>query len=90
MNPPRDWAGLAALVLAVCLGIGWAVAIVIAATPWGPEITPDSAGLLNGIGQVLAGALATFLGVSSGRREIRNRRATDPPPAPPEIEEPPP
>jgi hypothetical protein len=66
MNEDRDWPGAAALVLAAALGIGWAGGVIIAATPWGPELNEQSANLFNGIGQVLAGALATYLGVRVG------------------------
>lgn len=77
MNEERDWPGLAAFVLAACLGIGWAAAVIIAATPWGPELNDQSANLFNGIGQVLAGALATYLGVRVGQSVSNDDTAED-------------
>lgn len=71
----RDWPGLAAFILAVGLGVGWAVSLIILATPWTNQINQAESDLLNGIGQVLAGALATFLGVSSQRRANKQDKA---------------
>lgn len=87
---PRDYPGIAALVLAVALGTGWGVAIILQATPFTDPITAAGAQLLNGIGQVLAGALAAFLGVGVGRRAQRDetdlRDAEPPQGAPPNAE----
>lgn len=91
MNDRRDYAGMAALVLATCLGLGWALAMLLAASPWTDTISQPGVELLSGIGQVLAGAVAAFLGVSVGRRAERqddSLRQQDPaqPPASPSDE----
>jgi hypothetical protein len=69
-------------VLAVCVGGGWAVAIIVTATPWTEQVSAEQAALLNGIGQVLAGALATYLGAQittrarqDGEDDERDREA---------------
>jgi hypothetical protein len=58
-------------VVALGLSLGWAGAILLASTPFTDPITSEGASLLNGIGQVLAGALATYLGstIRAGRAE---------------------
>lgn len=73
-----SWHGITALVLAVCVGGGWLLAVLLAALAAvglaGP-LDARLAGLLNGIGQVLAGALGTYLGFAAGRRH-RSRART--------------
>lgn len=69
-------AGTAAVILATFLGGGWAVCLVIGSLPMTPEQNHDTATLLNGIGQVLAGAIATFLG-----SQIPSRNTTTTAPA---------
>lgn len=73
--------GLAAVILATALGIGWTSAIIIAALPITDPITDTGAGLLTGIGQVLAGAVATYLGSQIGRQQHADtERGADSPP----------
>jgi len=49
--------------------------MILLATPWTNDISPDHTDLLNGLGQVLAGALATFLGVSVQQRHERQQES---------------
>jgi hypothetical protein len=63
-----DWPGRVALVLAAFVGGGWATALVLAATPWTDTISEQGANLLATVGGVLAGAVATYLGVGYGQR----------------------
>lgn len=66
---PWNWQGAAALVLAVSIGFGWLAGIVLAALYAGTAgLDPELSSLLNGIGQVLAGALGTYLGFAAGTR----------------------
>lgn len=76
--PRVDWAGACALIVATGLAVGWASAIVISATPWTDQISGEGAALLNGIGQVLAGALATYLGSTIRPRGRDDTDANDP------------
>jgi hypothetical protein len=77
-RPPWSWQGATALVLAVCVGGGWLAGVVLAALEATDELDGRLASLLNGIGQVLAGALGTYLGFAAG-----TQRADRPPPGPP-------
>jgi hypothetical protein len=68
-RPPWSWQGAAALVIAVSIGGGWLAGIILAALAAGKGgLDPELSQLLNGIGQVLAGALGTYLGFSVGLR----------------------
>jgi len=57
-------------VLAVCLGVGWATALVISSSSRTPPINDTTADLLSAIGGVLAGAITAYIGgyVSTMRR----------------------
>ena len=57
-----DWAGVAAVVIAAGLVFGWSVSLILSSTPYTADLGGPSADILSGIGQVLAGALATFIG----------------------------
>lgn len=77
-----DWPGACAVILAVAVGGGWCVSIILTATPWTDQVSAEGAALLNGIGQVLAGALATYLGAQittrarhDGEDDERDREA---------------
>jgi hypothetical protein len=74
-----SWAGAAVLVLAVCLGGGWATAIVLSASPRTPPITDSTKDLLSSVGGVLAGAITAYIG-----GQIAHRRHQERPPAAPE------
>ena len=68
-HPPWSWHGAVAFTLAGAIGVGWAIGVVtatVAAGWFGHEMDAQLAGLLNGIGQVLAGALGTYLGFQVG------------------------
>lgn len=75
--PPGDMAGWCAVILAIGLSVGWCASIVISATPWTDQISAEGASLLNGLGQVLAGALATYLGAHVAIDRRRRRREED-------------
>lgn len=86
-RPPWSWQGITALVLGTCLGVGWLLGITLAALEASDRITgldSDLASLLNGIGQVLAGALGTYLGFAAGAGHSQNsgppQGGTGPPP----------
>ena len=66
-----SWAGAAVLVLAVCLGGGWATAIVMSASPRTPPITDSTKDLLSSVGGVLAGAITAYIGGMIATRQRR-------------------
>jgi hypothetical protein len=71
-----SWPGATAFVLALTLGGGWCVGVILAGTP--PSIravgTQNGIDMLTAVGGVLAGALATYVGASitQGRRDARD------------------
>lgn len=71
---PPGWtpAGVVAVILAACLGIGWATAFV-AATVADVQISREGLQVLAGLGQTLAGAVATWLGF-----HVRQKREDGP------------
>jgi hypothetical protein len=75
----RDYAGVAAVILAVGLVIGWSGALVLTMSPFTHPITDGELQLLGGIGQVLAGSLATFLGARITASVRRERTLDDAP-----------
>jgi hypothetical protein len=72
-----SWPGAAVLVLAVCLGGGWATAIVLSASPRTPPITDSTKDLLSSVGGVLAGAVTAYIGGQIALRQ-RDRRPQGP------------
>lgn len=62
MRQQWSWAGAAILVLAVCLGGGWATALIMAASSRTPPISGETGDLLNAVGGVLAGAVTAYVG----------------------------
>ena len=70
------------LVLAVCLGAGWATAIVMSASSRTPPITDSTKDLLSSVGGVLAGAITAYIGGMIALRQRRER-----PPQGPESDE---
>ncbi len=59
---PWGAAGVAVVILAAALGIGWLLGLVIALLPATGPNSGEQIQLLNGVGQVLSGALAAYLG----------------------------
>jgi hypothetical protein len=69
MNRPRagrDYAGIIALILAVCLGATLLI-VVVAEVVFGVELNDSAQRLLTTIGAGLVGALAAYLGTSRRR-----------------------
>ena len=73
MNLPHgrhDWTGAVAFVIALFVSIGWAAAMIAAAID--DDVSSQGVQLLAGLGGVLAGAVATYLGAGAvllwGRR----------------------
>jgi hypothetical protein len=62
-----SWHGLAGVILAATVGIGWSVSLIITAFKDGP-ITPEGATILNTIGGGLIGAVATWIGLAGGKK----------------------
>lgn len=62
-----SWHGLAGVILALCVGIGWAVALIATAVKNGP-VTDAGAQILNTIGGGLIGAVATWIGLAGGKK----------------------
>ena len=60
--PRWSWAGVSVLVIAVCLGGGWATALIMAASSRTPPISGETGDLLNSVGGVLAGAVTAYIG----------------------------
>jgi hypothetical protein len=78
-----SWAGATVLILAVCLGGGWATALVMAASSRTPPITDTTADLLSAIGGVLAGAITAFIGGTVGYRIAKQKSGQEPDDEPP-------
>ena len=60
-------AATAAVILAACLGIGWAAAFITAATAGDPQ-SREAVTYLAGLGQTVAGAAVALVGISIGQR----------------------
>lgn len=77
------WAGRVAFIVAGAVSLGWAVSLVVymVARTAGDAVASDAAAVLSTVGGVLAGAVATYLGNSSERRDPTSRsRSGDPHP----------
>ena len=74
-RPQWSWAGAAVLILAVCLGVGWATALIMAASSRTPPITDSTKDLLSSVGGVLAGAITAYIGGQIANR-MRDRNRT--------------
>ena len=74
-----NWAGAAVFVLAVCLGGGWATAIVFSASSRTPVTTDNTKDLLSSVGGILAGAITAYIGgIIALKRQ--DRQDDEPPP----------
>lgn len=72
---------MAACILAACIGVSYAVTLVVTALQRGPS-TPEGINLLTTLGGVLVGAVAGWLGATSrddGDDSSRRRRDDDTP-----------
>lgn len=75
-RPSDDWAGATAFVVAAFLAIGWAVSMIVVAID--DNVSEAGIQLLTGLGGVLAGAVAGYLG--AGAALIWRRHKDDEPP----------
>lgn len=71
------WSGRVAFVLAVAVGGGWAVSLIISSLELRAP-SPESAAILSTIGGVLAGGIAAYLGNTSQRDPNERTRIDDP------------
>jgi hypothetical protein len=69
-----SWTGAVVLVLALCLGVGWATALIMSASARTPPIAGETGDLLNSVGGVLAGAITAYIG---GMIAIKRRHKDD-------------
>src|SRR5262245_42133177 len=67
----RDWAGMAAFVLALGLAVGFGVALVLVASPFTESITEPTANLLSVVGGGIVAIVAAYMA---------RERAPEPPP----------
>lgn len=65
-KPRLDAAGLAVVIIAAVVALGWAVAFVISALPVGDGLDDD---LLNGIGLLIVEAVVIFVSYRVGRTQ---------------------
>ena len=72
-----SWAGATVLVLAICLGGGWAIAIIFSASSRTPPITDTTKDLLSTIGGVLAGAITAYIGGVIAMKRHHNKDDDD-------------
>jgi hypothetical protein len=63
---PTNWAGAVAFVVALFVSAGWAIAMVAAAID--DDVSAQGVQLLAGLGGVLAGAVAGYMGAAVWRR----------------------
>ena len=63
MKPSWSWHGIAALVIASCVSIGWAVAFIIAVAFESP-LADATSDLLGTVGGGLLAALGAFMGAA--------------------------
>lgn len=71
------WAGAAAFVVALFLSLGWAFSMIAAALD--DSVSDAGIQLLTGIGGVLAGAVAGYLGAAAALVWERRREKEAPP-----------
>ena len=63
-----DWVGLAIVIIALALGIGWAGTMLLVAGPRTPPISDAQGQLLTAIGGGLVVIVASYMGVHGRRR----------------------
>ena len=63
-----DYTGVAIVVIALAVGIGWGATMVLVAGPRTPPITEAQGQLLSAIGGGLVVILASYMGVQAQRR----------------------
>ena len=63
-----DWPGLAIVIIALALGIGWAGTMLLVAGPATPPISDAQGQLLSAIGGGLVVIVASYLGIHARRR----------------------
>lgn len=71
-----SFAGAAVLILSVCLGGGWATALIMSASSRTPPITDSTKDLLGTVGGGLVGVIAAYVGGMIAL--LRHRRDDDP------------
>lgn len=71
-----DWVGIAIVVIALALGIGWAGTMLLVAGPRTPPISEAQGQLLSAIGGGLVVIVASYMGVH-GRRRHTHRNDDD-------------
>jgi hypothetical protein len=57
-----SWAGLTVLILSICLGGGWATALIMSVSSRTPPITDSTKDLLGTVGGGLVGVIAAYIG----------------------------
>jgi hypothetical protein len=68
-RPQWSWSGAAVFVLAFCLGVGWATALIMSASSRTPPITDSTKDLLGTVGGGLVGVIGAYVGASIQRRK---------------------
>jgi hypothetical protein len=71
-----NWTGLAIVILALALGLGWAGTMLLVAGPRTPPISDAQGQLLSALGGGIIAILAAYMGISS-RRGGPHRRDRD-------------
>jgi succinate-acetate transporter protein len=66
----HDWAGAVAFVVGLFVSLGWACAMVAAALD--DDVSSAGIQLLAGLGGVLAGSVAAYLGAATVMRQRRH------------------
>jgi len=75
-----SWVGACVLFLVICLGGGWATALVMSASARTPPITDSTKDLLGNIGGGLVGVVGAYVGSQVVNRRKKDRDDEGPPP----------
>jgi hypothetical protein len=62
-----NWTGLAIVILALSLGLGWAGTMLLVAGPRTPPISDAQGQLLSALGGGIIAILAAYMGISTRR-----------------------